>query len=100
MKQVLTFILLLCVIQTSKAQLEEWPKMKESKLTEIRTTSDKILVAYFLGSDLNEIITNPSGWSINEKIRMFILFYREEEPGTRKQIYLLKMIESIWILIH
>lgn len=67
MKLILTIVLLSCIYHTSLAQLEEWPKFKELKLTEIRTVSDKILVAYFLGPDLNEVTTNPPDWTINGK---------------------------------
>ncbi|NQU84391.1 MAG: hypothetical protein HQ541_01400 [Mariniphaga sp.] len=65
-KSVLVFILLLFVV-ISKAQLDEWPKMKNLKLEEIRTSSDNILVAYFLGPDMNEITTNLTDWSLNGK---------------------------------
>jgi endoglucanase len=57
------FILLVAAL--SNAQLDEWPKMKELQLEEIRTVSDRILVAYFLGPDMNEITTNPSEWTLN-----------------------------------
>ena len=67
MKQLLTFLLFLCTLINSKAQLAEWPKMNELKLKEIRTSSDNILVAYFLGPDMNEITTNVTDWSLNGK---------------------------------
>lgn len=54
----------LFVAVASKAQLPEWPKMEDLKLDGIRTSSDHILVAYFLGPDLNEITTNLADWSL------------------------------------
>lgn len=50
------------------AQMPEWPKMKRLKLTEIRTASDRVLVAYFLGPDMNEISIKQDGWSVNGKL--------------------------------
>jgi endoglucanase len=61
------FVLILCLVTTTKAQLDDWPKMKDLKLKEIRTASNNILVAYFLGPDLNAIVTNPADWSLNGK---------------------------------
>jgi endoglucanase len=61
------FLLSLGLVPGSKAQLAEWAKMKKITFQEIRTTTDKVLVAYFLGPDLNEIPTAPAGWSLNGK---------------------------------
>jgi endoglucanase len=61
---IIAFIFFVSVI-SSNAQLAEWSKMKELKFVEIRTTSDKGLVAFFLGPDLNQISTDISGWSLN-----------------------------------
>jgi endoglucanase len=58
-------ILLLSMALSSFAQLDEWPKMKELKLIEVRTATNTILDAFFLGPNLNEITTNPSEWSLN-----------------------------------
>jgi endoglucanase len=55
------------MVTTANAQLDEWPKMKNLKLEEIRTASNHILVANFLGPDMNEITTNPANWSLNGK---------------------------------
>lgn len=67
MKPIFLTFLLLSLVLSSAAQLDEWPKMKNLKLTEIRTASNNILVAYFLGPDLNEVKTNPADWSLNGK---------------------------------
>lgn len=67
MKYKLTFLLVLCTILSSHAQLPEWPKMKELKLKEIRTASNNILVAYYLGPDLNEVTSNQDDWCLNGK---------------------------------
>ena len=41
--------------------------MKKLTFKEIRTASDNILVAFFLGPDMNEISTTLSEWSLNGK---------------------------------
>lgn len=64
-KTLLVSVLFFSFILTSKAQLDEWPKMKNLQLKEIRTVSDRVLVVYFLGPDMNEVSTNPAGWSLN-----------------------------------
>lgn len=66
-KTVLIIFILLGLLISSNAQLDEWSKMKELKLMEIRTTSDKVLVAFFLGPDLNGVSTTTPGWSLNGK---------------------------------
>jgi endoglucanase len=63
----LAILLLLISVFVAKAQLGEWPKMKNLKLEEIRTASNNIMVAYYLGPDLNAIATNPADWSLNGK---------------------------------
>lgn len=93
MKRVLTFSLILCAILTSHAQLPEWPKMEGLRLTEIRTASNNILVAYFLGPDLNEISTHADGWSLNgehpESIQKWITpNWASREFGYEHHIYL------------
>jgi endoglucanase len=67
MKKSIITALFLLVIFSLKAQLPEWPKMKNMTLKEIRTASDRVLVAYFLGPDMNEVSTTSSGWSLNGK---------------------------------
>lgn len=93
MKLLLTFLLFLCTIINSRAQLAEWPKMNELKLKEIRTSSDNILVAYFLGPDINEITTNLADWSLNGKNPVKIdkwvtPNWKEVEFGYEHHIYL------------
>jgi endoglucanase len=59
-------ILFLFVFQ-SFAQLDEWPRKKETKLVEIRTVSDKVLVAFFLSPKIDNISTEISEWKLNGK---------------------------------
>lgn len=66
MRKYLIVLLLLSGLTVS-AQMPEWPKMKSLKLKEVRTVSDKILVAFFLGPDMNEVSITPAGWSLNGK---------------------------------
>jgi endoglucanase len=61
-------ILLLTFILAANAQMDEWPKMKSLMLKEVRTSSDRVIVAYFLGPDINQISATISGWSLNGKI--------------------------------
>jgi endoglucanase len=67
MKLLLFATVLLLSVLTSKAQLDVWPKMKNLELTEIRTASNTVLVAYFLGPNLNEVDTTNNGWQLNDK---------------------------------
>jgi endoglucanase len=53
------------IFQNLEAQIREWPKMKSFKLTEIRTATNNILVAYFIGPEMNEISNKTSEWSLN-----------------------------------
>lgn len=66
-KSLLVFFILSGLVPASKAQMPEWPKMKSLQLKEVRTVSDRILVAYFLGPDLDGVSTVPSGWTLNGK---------------------------------
>ena len=61
-------VLFLCSGHIVSAQLPEWPKMKSLKFKEVRTVSDKILEAFFLGPDMNEVSVIPTGWSLNGKL--------------------------------
>jgi len=63
----ISIVLLLGLTLPGSSQMPEWPKMKVLKLKEVRTVSDKILVAYFLGPDMNEVSVFPAGWSLNGK---------------------------------
>jgi endoglucanase len=65
MRKLFAVLFVLGFSLVTMAQLDEWPKMKELKLTEIRTASNDILVAYFLGPDMNAISSDLSGWSLN-----------------------------------
>ena len=67
MRNKIAFLLVLFASISAEAQLEEWPEMNELKLTEIRTVSNNILVVYFLGPDMNEIMTNVTDWMLNDK---------------------------------
>jgi endoglucanase len=60
-------LFLLSIVNSLFAQLDEWPKMKELKLEQIRTSSNNILVAYFRGPDMNEVTTNLANWNLNGK---------------------------------
>jgi endoglucanase len=64
-KSILIVLVLFGYMISSDAQLAEWSKMKSLEFKEIRTTSDRVLVAFFLGPDLNQISTDISGWSLN-----------------------------------
>jgi endoglucanase len=66
------FVLSLFIVTSTKAQLADWPKMKDLKMKEIRTASNNILVAYYLGPDINAVATNPSDWSLNGKVPLNI----------------------------
>jgi len=66
-KSLLVIFILLGLVLASKAQMPEWPKMKSLQLKEVRTVSDRILVAYFLGPDMDGVSTVQSGWSLNGK---------------------------------
>jgi endoglucanase len=75
------------------AQLDEWPKMEELNLTEIRTASDNILVAYFLGPDMEEVSMIPSEWRLNGKQpdhvnRWITPHWSDVEFGYEHHIYL------------
>src|SRR5512133_398711 len=76
MKKISVFCFIIFFIMPVKAQLAEWSKMKRLDFKEVRTVSDRILVAFFLGPDLNVISTDPSGWALNgikpERIERFI----------------------------
>jgi endoglucanase len=69
MKTILSVLLFCCLFFTTLAQRkpENWPKMEKLALEEIRTASNNILVAFFLGPDLNEVSTDISAWRINGK---------------------------------
>jgi endoglucanase len=69
MRKVISILFVFCLwfAPSTKAQLPEWPKMKSLELKKVRTVSDKILVAYFFGPDMNEMATTLSGWNINGK---------------------------------
>lgn len=67
MRIIFTFIMLLISSLSTWGQLKEWPKMNELQLTEIRTASNNILVAYFMGPDINEITTNTTDWKLNNE---------------------------------
>ncbi len=69
MKRIATFLLLSSLLLTAAAQRrpENWPKIEKLALEEIRTASDNILVAFFLGPDMNKVSTNISEWSLNGK---------------------------------
>lgn len=64
---IVLIVLILVFSTVIKAQMDEWPKMKDLKLKEVRTASDHILIAYFLGPDLDGVNTNSAGWSLNDK---------------------------------
>lgn len=66
-KNILFLIILMGFHLMIAAQTPESPKMKSLKLQEIRTATDRILVAYFLGPDMNEIPVDPNRWSLNGK---------------------------------
>lgn len=55
------------MLSQSLAQLPDWPKMKETKLTEIRTVSDKVLVAFFLAPEIESVSTSGS-WAVDGKL--------------------------------
>ncbi len=67
MKIRITFLLLLITSLSTQAQLKDWPKMNELQLIEIRTASNNVLVAYFMGPDPDEITTNFTDWKLNGK---------------------------------
>jgi len=86
-------VLLLLSGLTVSAQMPEWPKMKSLKLKEVRTVSDKILVAFFLGPDMNEVSVTPAVWSLNgkhpEKVERWITpNWSRVEFGYEHHIYL------------
>lgn len=68
MKKFINILFLLCLMQSAKAQLADWLRMDSLELKEIRTASDKILVAFFLGPEINQINTNRSEWSLNGRM--------------------------------
>lgn len=59
------FVLLLAVYAHVLAQMKDWPRMSGLKMKEIRTASDKILIAYFLGPEINGVKTESDIWSLN-----------------------------------
>lgn len=61
------FWFLLLFSTSLQAQLPEWPKMKDLQLQEIRAASDRVLVTFLLGPDMNEVSTTIAGWSLNGK---------------------------------
>ena len=67
MKKTSLIIIMLLTFIMASSQLPEWPKMKSLKLVEVRTTSDRVLVAYFLGPDMMQVSTDSPGWSLNGK---------------------------------
>ena len=94
MKRALLLLFLsLGLVLVSEAQLTEWPKMKKLEFKELRTTSDRVLVAFYFGPDLNGISTDLSLWSLNgkqpEKIDKWITpNWKGIEFGYEHHIYL------------
>jgi endoglucanase len=70
MKKILSVLFFCCSTFTTMAQRqpENWPKIEKLTLEEIRTASNNILVAFFLGPDLHEVSTQISEWRLNGKI--------------------------------
>ena len=62
-KSIILLQLILGITLVTYAQLDEWSRVHELQLKEIRTASDRILVTYFIGPELNEIDVNSRKWS-------------------------------------
>jgi endoglucanase len=93
MKIVLGFLLLFFATQSSKSQNALSIKQNELRLTEIRSASKNILVAYYLGATIKELSTNTNSWSLNgsspENIEKWITpNWKGIEFGYEHHIYL------------